>query len=117
MEKSLYMDSDYIDLDLLEYDINTLRFLRKKIDDFTINVFRQIVQANKVQKGLVKTRLEDYQGMRKKYDGSFLILESQGFIEKIEDGTATPYFVTVRGRQLATLLSQEKLNREELIND
>lgn len=117
MEKSLQTDSDYIDLDLLEYDIDTLRFLRKKIDDFTINVFRKIINENRDKKGLVKTRLEGYKGMRKKYDASFLILESQGFIAKKEDGTATPYFVTVRGRQLATLLSQEKLNKEVLIND
>ncbi|MFT9495748.1 MULTISPECIES: hypothetical protein [Bacillota] len=107
----------YKDLDLLEYDEDTLRFLRKKLDDFTIDVFRRIITENKLHRGLIKARLEDFHSMRKKYDASFLILEAQGFIEKKEDGTATPYFVTVRGRQLGQLLKMEKLEREELVND
>lgn len=109
----------YIDLDELEYNESTLKFLRKKLDDFTINIFRQVVSENKNHRGLVKTRLDDYHNMRKKYDSAFLMLEAQGFIEKKEDGTATPYFITVRGRQLGALLSEERRNRleEEQVNE
>lgn len=114
VKESVPFKSNYIDLDQLEYDDNTLRFLRKKLDDFTIDVFRQIVKKNKEYKGLVKTRLKDYFSMRKKYDASFLTLEVQGFIEKTEDGTSNPYFITVRGRQLGQLLSLESLKREEI---
>lgn len=106
--------NQYIDIDQIEYDIQTLRFLRKKLDDFTLNIFRKIVVENKNHKGLVKTRLDNYHSMRKRYDSSFLILEAQGFIEKKEDGTSTPYFITVRGRQLGTLLSLEKNKKEVL---
>lgn len=119
MENSSSQESS-INLDLLEYDTNTLCFLRRKLDDFTIDVFRKVVKENQLSrgfKGLIKTRLENYHGMRKKYDVSFLILEAQGFIEKKEDGVTTPYFVTVRGRQLAVLLSQEKMKREENLHD
>ncbi|KAA9014897.1 hypothetical protein [Niallia endozanthoxylica] len=100
----------YVDLDELEYNIQTLRFLRKKLDDFTIDVFRQTAIENKNHRGLVKTRLENYHSMRKRYDAAFLILEAQGFIEKKEDGTSTPYFVTIRGRQLMTILNKEQKN-------
>ncbi|MDE3841002.1 hypothetical protein C0966_17195 (plasmid) [Bacillus methanolicus] len=117
MSESLSVKTNYKDLDQLEYDEDTLRFLRKKLDDFTIDVFRKIVNENKLHRGLVKTRLENFHSMRKRYDAAFLILESQGFIEKREDGTATPYFVTIRGRQLGQLLKQEKLEREEHLND
>jgi predicted transcriptional regulator len=103
----------YIDLDELEFNENTLRFLRKKLDDFTIDVFRKIVTQNKVYKGLVKTRLDNYQSMRKRYDAAFLTLEAQGFIEKQEDGTSTPYYITIRGRQLGTLLKNEQLSKGE----
>lgn len=117
MDETMPLKTSYVDLDLLEYNDDTLKFLRKKLDDFTIDVFRMVIKENKVHRGLVKTRLENYHGMRKKYDASFLTLESQGFIEKKEDGTATPYFVSVRGRQLATLLSMEKHERKELLHD
>lgn len=106
--------SQYKDLDELEYDEDTLRFLRKKLDDFTVDVFRKIVSENRVHKGLVKTRLEQYHSLRKRYDASFLMLESQGFIEKKEDGTATPYYITIRGRQLGQLLKEEKLRNQEV---
>ncbi|QCJ45602.1 hypothetical protein FAY30_26395 (plasmid) [Bacillus sp. S3] len=102
---------NYKDLDQLEYDEDTVRFLRKKLDDFAIDVFRKIISENKLKLGLVKTKLDNYHGMRKRYDSSFLILEAQGFIEKKEFGTATPYYVTVRGKQLAHLLHEEKLGR------
>ncbi|RHW36091.1 hypothetical protein D1B31_17925 [Neobacillus notoginsengisoli] len=104
------------DLNHLEYDEETLLFLRAKLDEFTIEVFRKVIKENKVHKGLVKTRLENFHGMRKRYDAAFLMLEAQGFIYKVEDGTATPYFATVRGKQLAHLLHEEKL-RKEHIND
>jgi len=106
------VQKEYIDLDQLEYDEHTLLFLRKKLDDFTINVFRMVVQSNKEHKGLVKTRLENYHSMRKRYDAAILTLEVQGFIEKREDGTSTPYYVTVRGAQLGRLLAKEKKLRE-----
>lgn len=106
--------AQYRDLDELEYDEDTLKFLRKKQDDFTVDVFRKIVSENKIHRGLVKTRLEQYHSLRKRYDASFLMLESQGFIEKKEDGTATPYFITIRGRQLGQLLREEKLRNQEV---
>jgi RNase P/RNase MRP subunit p29 len=99
-----------------EYNAGTLRFLRSKLDEFTINVFRMVVKENQNNnglKGLVKGRIDNYLNLRKRYDASFLTLEAQGFIEKQEDGNMTPYFVTIRGRQLATLLSDEKKIREE----
>lgn len=101
------------DLDKLKYDDETLLFLRLKLDDFTIDVFRKIIQMNKLHKGLVKTRLDNFHGMRKRYDSAFLTLEAQGFIEIEKDGTATPYFVTIRGKQLAQLLHEEKLRKEQ----
>jgi hypothetical protein len=103
----------YIDLDELEFNENTLRFFRKKLDDFTIDVFRKVVTQNKLHKGLVKTRLENYKSKRKRYDAAFLTLEAQGFIEKREDGTSTPYYTTIRGRQLGTLLQNERLSKGE----
>lgn len=103
--------STIIDLDQIEYDSHVLLFLRKKLDDFTINLFRKIFQENKKNPlGLMKTHIEDYHSMRKKYDNAFLILESQGFIERHELGTATPYHITVRGKQLVILLANEKGN-------
>jgi predicted transcriptional regulator len=51
--------------------------------------------------------------MRKRYDAAFLTLEAQGFIEKQEDGTSTPYYITIRGRQLGTLLKNEQLSKGE----
>lgn len=118
MSDSPVIKERYKDLDELQFDEDTLRFLRKKLDDFTVDVFRKIVSENKIHRGLVKTRLDQYHSLRKRYDASFLMLESQGFIEKKEDGTATPYFITIRGRQLGQLLKEEKLkNQEELRND
>lgn len=99
--------NSYIDIDKISYDEDTLRFLRKKLDEFTIELFRLVIKTNASHEGLVKTRLDNYQTMRKRYDASFLILEAQGFIEKREVGPSTPYYVTNRGRQLITLLKQE----------
>ena len=107
--------NQYIDLDELEYDLHTLRFLRKKLDHFAIDVFRMVVNANRLHTGLIKTRIPDYQSMRKKYDAAFITLEAQGFIDKKEDGTATPYYVTKRGQQLGTLLSEEKKMKNEVL--
>ncbi len=104
----------FIDLDQLQYNSETLIFLRKKLDRFTIEVFRKVLNSNSLSSGLVKTRLEDYQSQRKKYDNAFIILEYQGFIEKKEDGNMTPYWVTLRGKQLLTLLKEEKQKREEI---
>lgn len=104
---------EYVDFEDVLYTEEQLRFLRKKLDDFTIEMFRKVIQENRNQRGLVKTRLEKYQSLRKKYDNSFLILEAQGFIEKKEDGTMTPYYITTRGRQLVKLLKDEKQKREE----
>jgi len=106
------------DLNELEYDIDTLLFLRNKLDDFTVDIFRKIVNQNRMHQGLVKTRLDQYHSLRKRYDAAFLVLESQGFIEQRKDGTATPYYITIRGRQLGHLLKEEKLRKqEELRND
>ncbi|GGI18035.1 hypothetical protein [Gottfriedia solisilvae] len=92
----------------LTFDETTLRFFRDRLDDFSINIFRQVFHENKNDLGLIKTRLPNYLSRRKSYDAAFLTLEAIGFIEKNEDGARTPYFLTVRGIQLAQLLSNEK---------
>ncbi|MGE8081347.1 hypothetical protein [Peribacillus loiseleuriae] len=97
----------------LKYSPEVLQFFRKKLDEFTINIFIQAVRENKEHRGLVKTRLPNYHSMRKKYDAAFLILEYQGFLEKKEDGTATPYYVTIRGLQLGKLIQVENKRKDE----
>lgn len=101
---SLSEKTIYKDLDKLEYNTDTLSFLRKKLDYFTIEIFLRICKANKKHKGILKTKLKDYHVQRKKYDTAFTILEAQGFIERREEGTSTPYFTTIRGTQLLQLL-------------
>ena len=96
----------YIDLEKLLYDPKVLMFLRKKLDSFAIDCFRKIISQHN-RNGLNKTKIEDYVVHRKRYDAAFLILESQGFVEKRADGISKPYFVTVRGLQLSSLLSVE----------
>ncbi len=97
----------------LKYSPEVLHFLRKKLDDFTINIFIQAVRENKEHRGLVKTRLPNYHSKRKKYDAAFLILEYQGFLDKKEDGTATPYYITIRGIQLGQLIQGENKRKDE----
>jgi predicted transcriptional regulator len=108
LDKEVLENVKYKDLDQLLYDEDVIRFLRKKLDNFTLNVFREVLNHNKEHRGLVKTRMENFHNMRKRYDAAFLTLEVQGFIEKREDGTATPYYVTVRGLQLLEILKQDK---------
>lgn len=98
----------YRDLDELLYSPEIIQFFRKMMDDFTLELFKKVVRQNKAGSGLVKTRLEDYHSLRKRYDTAFTVLEAQGFIQRKEDGTSTPYFVTVRGNQLLKLIVHEK---------
>lgn len=97
----------YVDIDELEYPKSVLVFLRKKLDEFTIDCFRKVTNHHN-KGGLHKTKIEDYETNRKKYDNAFLTLEVQGFIEKKQNGTFKPYFLTVRGFQLIHLLQEEK---------
>ena len=101
----------YIDLEELEYDYDVLLFLRKKLDPFTIDCFRMVVKKH-TSDGLTKTQIENYNSHRKRFDAAFLILEGQGFIEKRSVGVHKPYFVTVRGLQLASLLRDEKREQQ-----
>lgn len=90
-----------------EFDQHTLKFFRERLDEFTLEIFKQVFISNQNDLGLIKTRLPNYINKRKSYDAAFLILESIGFIEKSEDGARTPYYTTVRGVQLAQLLTNE----------
>ncbi|WP_214484488.1 hypothetical protein [Bacillus sp. SM2101] len=102
-------DQLVVDLDNITYPEDVTRFLRKKLDTFHITILKRIVkEQQETGRGLIKTRLEDYQSKRKRYDAAFLILESQGFIDRKADGTSTPYFITIRGKDLIKLLRQEK---------
>ncbi|KQN97208.1 hypothetical protein [Paenibacillus sp. Leaf72] len=92
----------------LLFNLRELQFFREKLDDFTLNVFRTIVRDNRNHIGTVKTRLENYRGKRFFYDQSFTILDAQGFIEKKNNGTMAPYYVTKRGMQLVQLLLDER---------
>jgi hypothetical protein len=111
------LKKSYIPYEDYEFDKPTLLYFRTKIDEFKIDILREIARENKQHRGLVKTRYKDYRNKRKQYDDAFLVLETLGFIDKKEDGTATPYFVSVRGRQLITLLAEEKLEREREMNN
>ncbi|MGE6755934.1 MULTISPECIES: hypothetical protein [Rossellomorea] len=114
-EKMVKYKGRILDLDTIEYDDKTLLFLRKKLDDFTIDIFRLVVnEAKNNNLGLVKTRIEDYSKSRKRYDNSFLMLEAQGFIERKLNGTSTPYYLTERGKQLIALLIEEKRNKQNI---
>lgn len=95
---------------ILQYPLDVLIFLKSKLDDFTISILKEVTKQNKLHKGLVKSRLKDFEKNRKRYNEAFLTLESQGFIEHRQDGTANPYFLTIRGRQLLAVLQQEKTN-------
>ncbi|MEW9673590.1 hypothetical protein [Ammoniphilus sp. 3BR4] len=101
-----------VDLDEILFHPEHLLFFRKKMDDFTVEVFKKVVRANKSGHGLIKTRLENYHSQRKHYDRAFTILEAQGFIDKKEDGTCTPYSVTNRGRQLLKMLVTEEQQKQ-----
>ncbi len=116
LEKPEVTSERYIDLDEVIYDEYTLRFLRKKLDEFALEILRQVALENKQHRGLAKTRLEDYRKKRPKYDDTFLILEAQGFIETKKDGTSNPYYITIRGRQLIKLLTEEKKLKKEVLN-
>jgi predicted transcriptional regulator len=98
---------DPTQLEQLEFPYEILLYFRQKLDDFTISLFKRVLAENKEHRGLLKTRLKDYHALRKRYDSAFTMLEAQGFIEKREDGTRTPYYVTIRGEQLTTLLIEE----------
>lgn len=97
----------YVDLEEINYSHDVLLFLRKKLDPFTIDCLRKVKDHHQIG-GLNKTKIENYNDHRKRYDAAFLILESQGFIEWQQDGISKPYFLTVRGRQLIQLLVKEK---------
>lgn len=91
--------------------MDVLYFLRKKLDNFTIDCLRKVKDFHNLE-GLHKTKLENYKAHRKKYDAAFLTLEVQGFIEKKNDGKAKPYYLSVRGFQLIHLLVQEKIRKK-----
>lgn len=101
-------NTHYIDSRELTFDIKTLKLLRNQLNNFTLDVLRYILKENKKGIGLAKTKIDDYQIHRKKYDMSFFTLESQGFIEYQKDGLYLPYYLTIRGKQLIKLLHYEK---------
>ncbi|MEH6945415.1 hypothetical protein [Bacillus sp. JJ722] len=100
----------YRDINDITYSNEVLQFLRSKLDDFTIDCFREVVKHHK-NGGLTKTSLNVYTNQRKKHEAAFLILESQGFIEVKMDGLKKPYFLTPRGLQLVNYLQKEARNK------
>lgn len=96
-----------INSETFQYSEDVLRFLFNKLDSFTLNCFNQ-VRKHHNHLGFSKTTIEDYHSLRKKYDASFLILEYQGFIEWEAVATSKRYFLTIRGRQLFTLIKAER---------
>ena len=106
-EEEKAVEKVYIELNDLVYSPSVLLFLRRKIDDFTIDCLRKIFDHRNTG-GLHKTKIQDYNLHRKRYDAAILTLEVQGFIEHKQDGKNKPYFLTVRGRQLVRLLAEEK---------
>ena len=103
----------YVDIEEISYNQDVLLFLRKKLDAFAIECLRKVMHHHN-NGGLNKTKIDNYNDHRKRYDAAFLILESQGFIEWQQDGISKPYFLTIRGRQLIHMLSAEKAQNKSL---
>lgn len=103
----------YLDLSDLTYKNDVIRFLRSKLDDFAIDCFREVTKKHQ-SGGLMKTSFDNYHEQRKKYDAAFILLEGQGFIEVKANGVKKPYFLTIRGKQLVTYLTEEKHKKESI---
>lgn len=95
------------DINQIQYSNDVLYFLRKKLDDFTIDIFHTIVEFHE-RGGIGKVNFDNYTNARKRYDNAFLILDAQGFIETKPTGVKKPYFLTVRGQQLISFLEGEE---------
>lgn len=102
-------DEDY---ENLEYGEDVLRFLYSMLDPFTLDCFNQVRKKHN-HLGFSKTTIPDYHSQRKKYDAAFLVLEYQGFIFWEAVATSKRYFLTIRGRQLVTIIREERRRQAE----
>lgn len=103
------VDTSQLNSETFEYSENVLRFLFNMLDSFTLNCFNQVRKQHN-HLGFSKTTIDDYHSQRKKYDAAFTILEYQGFIHWKAVATSKRYFLTIRGRQLFTLIKSEREN-------
>lgn len=93
--------------DNIEYDENTLGLLATNLkDDDVLYIFKQVFRFRD-HGGFKKAYLPDWNTRRRRYDNAFIILEATKFIEKVEDGSSTPYHPTIRGKQLVVYLVNE----------
>lgn len=106
----------HVDNEKLEYSEDVLRFLYSMLGKFTLDCFNQVRKQHN-HLGFSKTTIEDYHSLRKKYDAAFLILESQGFIYWEAVATSKRYFLTIRGRQLFTLIKNDREKLSETRNE
>ncbi|MFC5449119.1 hypothetical protein ACFPOG_12675 [Paenibacillus aestuarii] len=94
--------------DAIEYSDETLSLLATNLkDNDVLYIFKQVFRFRS-HGGFKKAYLPDWNTRRRRYDNAFTILEATKFIEKMEDGSSTPYFPTVRGKQLVVHLINEK---------
>lgn len=95
----------------LEYPKDVLMYLKNKLDASTIHCFKLVVEASNDSEnfgiGLLRTKIPDFNEKRRTYDLGFTILEAQGFIRTEKIGTFRPSLLTVRGKQLYSLLKEE----------
>lgn len=90
----------------LLYTEDVLHYFRNKLDKGTLECFRIVAESTNPY-GLLRTKIPDFNQNRRVYDLGFTILEAQGFIRMEEFGNMRPYFLTIRGQQLADLLRAE----------
>lgn len=107
MEVMEFNEVDKYDIDQIKYSNDVLLFLRKKLNDFAINLLYMIVEFHE-RGGIGKTNFDNYTNKRKQYDDAFVILDAQGFIEAKPSGVKKPYFLTIRGQQLISFLEKEE---------
>ncbi|UII57770.1 hypothetical protein LS684_10250 [Cytobacillus spongiae] len=91
----------------LVYSEELLHFFRKKLDPTAISCLR-LVAETKGELGIYKTKMPEFKTKRRSIELAFIILEAQGFVETRPLGNMRPYFLTVRGKQLYKLLSDEE---------
>lgn len=97
------MDFDKLEEELI-YTDEVLLYLKNKLDEGALHCFKLVADANDTPYGLLRTKLPDFKGNRRKYDLGFTILEAQGFVHSRPIGNMRPYFLSVRGKQLKVLL-------------
>lgn len=93
--------------DPTQYGEDVLRLLATNLrEPDVLLIFKQVFRFRD-HGGFKKAFLPDWNTRRRRYDNAFTILEATKFIEKREDGASTPYFPTIRGRQMVLYLVNE----------